>query len=65
MVSHTANTLTNNKMTRLSRFIDDQDDGVKGQDIIEPDEMNLDNVIRVDASKYNYGAFYQPRDNVD
>ena len=46
-------------------FEDDQDDGIKGQNIIQPDEEDLSNVIRVDESRlpYSYSTFYEPRDN--
>lgn len=48
-----------------SWFEDDQDDGRKGQDIVEPDAEDLAEVIRVDASRAHYGAFYEPRDDGD
>ncbi|KIO12837.1 hypothetical protein M404DRAFT_124795 [Pisolithus tinctorius Marx 270] len=44
-------------------FDDDQDDGVKGQDIIPPDLEDLSNVIRIDESKIRYSTFYEPRDD--
>ncbi|KAJ3979665.1 hypothetical protein F5890DRAFT_1589296 [Lentinula detonsa] len=48
-------------------FEDDQDDGRKGQNIVEADEMDMDglrNVIRVmDPNQLRYGTFYQPRDD--
>lgn len=43
-------------------FEDDQDDGVKGQDIIEPDYEELSSVIRVDESRARYSTFFEPRD---
>jgi hypothetical protein len=43
-------------------FEDDQDDGVKGQNIVEPDFEDLYNVIRVDESIARYSTFYEPRD---
>jgi len=43
-------------------FEDDQDDGVKGQNIVEPDVEDLYNVIRVDESIARYSTFYEPRD---
>lgn len=43
-------------------FEDDQDDGRKGQDIIEPDEVDYSDIIRVDASRIQYSTFYEPRD---
>ena len=46
-------------------FEDDQDDGRKGQDIIEPDYDDLSNVIRIDKSRINYNIFYEPQDNFD
>lgn len=44
-------------------FDDDQDDGVKGQDIISPDLEDLSSVIRIDESRIRYSTFYEPRDN--
>jgi len=38
-------------------FEDDQDDGRKGQDIIEPDYDDLSSVIRIDESRINYSTF--------
>jgi len=46
-------------------FEDDQDDGRKGQDIIEPDEedSSLSNIIRVvEPNQMHYSTFYEPRD---
>jgi len=43
-------------------FEDDQDDGIKGQDIVPPDVEDLTNVIRVDQSRIHYSTFYEPRD---
>lgn len=43
-------------------FEDDQDDGIKGQDIVPPDMEDLSNVIRVDESQIRYSTFYEPRD---
>lgn len=43
-------------------FEDDQDDGIKGQNIIPPDMEDLSNVIRVDESRIRYSTFYEPRD---
>ena len=43
-------------------FEDDQDDGVKGQNIVEPDDEDPYNVIRVDESRARYSTFYEPRD---
>ena len=48
-----------------SWFEDDQDDGRKGQNIIEPDVEDLSDIIRVDASRIPYSTFYQPRDDGD
>lgn len=45
-----------------SWFEDDQDDGIKGQNIIPPDMEDLSNVIRVDGSRIRYSTFYEPRD---
>jgi len=44
-------------------FDDDQDDGVKGQDIVEPDTEDYADMIQLDASKLHYNTFYEPRDN--
>jgi len=46
-------------------FEDDQDDGRKGQDIIEPDYEDLSDVIRIDESQIRYSTFYEPRDEGD
>lgn len=43
-------------------FEDDQDDGVKGQDIIEPDYEEISSIIRVDESRARYSTFFEPRD---
>ncbi|KAG6336354.1 hypothetical protein ID866_2749 [Astraeus odoratus] len=43
-------------------FEDDQDDGIKGQDIIPPDLEDLSDIIRVDESRIRYSTFYEPRD---
>jgi len=43
-------------------FDDDQDDGRKGQDIIEPDAEDLSEIIRVDTSRIYYNTVYEPRD---
>ncbi|KAG6903374.1 hypothetical protein C0995_013127 [Termitomyces sp. Mi166 len=48
-----------------SWFEDDQDDGRKGQDIIEPDVEDLSDIIRIDESRMPYSTFYQPRDDGD
>jgi len=38
-------------------FYDDQDDGRKGQDIIEPDAEDISEIIRVDTSRIYYNTF--------
>ncbi|KAG6817213.1 hypothetical protein H0H87_011571 [Tephrocybe sp. NHM501043] len=48
-----------------SWFEDDQDDGRKGQDIIEPDVEDLSDIIRIDESRIPFSTFYQPRDDGD
>lgn len=48
-----------------SWFEDDQDDGRKGQDIIEPDAEDLVDVIRIDESRIHYSTFYEPREDGD
>lgn len=44
-------------------FEDDQDDGRKGQDIVEPDVEDMSDIIRIDESRLHYGSFYEPRDD--
>ena len=44
-----------------SWFEDDQDDGRKGQDIVEPDAEDLSDIIRIDESRIRYSTFYEPR----
>lgn len=46
-------------------FEDDQDDGRKGQDIIEPDDEDVSDIIRIDESRIRYSTFYEPRDDCD
>jgi hypothetical protein len=46
-------------------FEDDQDDGIKGQDIVQPDAEDLVNIIRIDESKFHYSTFYEPRHEGD
>ncbi|KAF9075970.1 hypothetical protein BDP27DRAFT_1211633 [Rhodocollybia butyracea] len=50
-------------------FEDDQDDGRKGQDLVEPDEedpSSFHNIIRVmDPNQMHYNTFYEPRDDGD
>lgn len=41
-------------------FDDDQDDGRKDQDIIEPDVEDLSDIIRVDTSRIYYNTCYEP-----
>lgn len=41
-------------------FHDDQDDGRKDQDIIEPDVEDLSEIIRVDSSRIYYNTCYEP-----
>ncbi|KAF5387720.1 hypothetical protein D9615_000273 [Tricholomella constricta] len=48
-----------------SWFEDDQDDGRKGQDIIEPDVEDLSDIIRIDESRLHYNTFYRPRNDGD
>lgn len=38
-------------------FYDDQDDGRKGQDIIEPDAEDMSDLIRVDTGRIYYNTF--------
>ncbi|KAH7924029.1 hypothetical protein BV22DRAFT_1035617 [Leucogyrophana mollusca] len=46
-------------------FEDDQEDGVKGQDIIEPDLEELSSIIRIDENRLSYSTFYEPRGEGD
>ncbi|KAJ7228784.1 hypothetical protein GGX14DRAFT_530489 [Mycena pura] len=48
-------------------FSDDEDDGRKGQLIVEPDEEDYSNIIRIDSSKLpsQFSTFYEPRDEGD
>jgi hypothetical protein len=46
-------------------FEDDQDDGRKGQDIVEPDIDDLADIIRIDESRLHYSSFYEPREDGD
>lgn len=41
-------------------FEDDQDDGRKGQDIIEPDYEDLNNIIRIDTTHIPRNVFFDP-----
>jgi len=45
-------------------FHDEEDDGIKGQPIVEPDVEDFSGVIRIDESKAyaGYSTFYEPRD---
>jgi len=45
-------------------FHDEEDDGIKGQPIVEPDVEDFSSVIRIDESKAyaGYSTFYEPRD---
>ena len=43
-------------------FEDDQDDGRKGQDIIEPDVEDFSDILRIDKSRIHYNTFDQPGD---
>ncbi len=41
-------------------FEDDQDDGRKGQNIVEPDYEDLSGIIRIDDSRIAHNVFYEP-----
>ena len=45
-------------------FHDEEDDGIKGQQIIEPDVEDYTSIIRIDESKAyaGYSTFFEPRD---
>lgn len=45
-------------------FEDDQDDGLKGQDIIYPDAEDLAELIRLDDGKL-YDRMYEPHEDGD
>ncbi|KAF7352896.1 hypothetical protein MVEN_01256900 [Mycena venus] len=50
-----------------SWFADEDEDGRKGQLIVEPDEEDYTDIIRIDSSKLpsSYSMFYEPRDEGD
>ncbi|RXW24589.1 hypothetical protein EST38_g1229 [Candolleomyces aberdarensis] len=48
-----------------SWFDDDQDDGRKGQDIVEPDFEDISDIIRIDESRIPYSNFYRPDNEGD
>ncbi|KAJ7638692.1 hypothetical protein FB45DRAFT_409189 [Roridomyces roridus] len=48
-----------------SWFADQDEDGRKGQLIVEPDEEDFGDIIRVDSSKLHYNSFYEPRTEGD
>lgn len=45
-------------------FHDDEDDGIKGQLIVQPDNEDYSAVIRIDETKayVGYSSFFEPRD---
>jgi hypothetical protein len=45
-------------------FHDEEDGGIKGQQIVEPDVEDYTSVIRIDERKAyaGYSTFYEPRD---
>ena len=45
-------------------FHDEEDGGIKGQQIIEPDVEDYTSIIRIDESKAyaGYSTFFEPRD---
>jgi hypothetical protein len=45
-------------------FHDEEDDGIKGQQIVEPDVEDYTSIIRIDEGKAyaGYSTFYEPRD---
>ncbi|EEB96314.1 hypothetical protein MPER_04572, partial [Moniliophthora perniciosa FA553] len=45
-----------------SWFEDEEDDGRKGQDIVEPDEEDLSHIIRIDHNKLHYSSFYEHKE---
>ncbi|TDL29707.1 hypothetical protein BD410DRAFT_780189 [Rickenella mellea] len=48
-----------------SWFEDDQDDGRKGQNIVDPDADDLADIIRIDESKVHFNTLYEPHDEGD
>ncbi|KAF8665823.1 hypothetical protein AX16_000266 [Volvariella volvacea WC 439] len=48
-----------------SWFEDDQDDGRKGQNIVDPDPEDLYDVIRIDPDRIPYSSWYPDRDDGD
>ncbi|EPQ59326.1 hypothetical protein GLOTRDRAFT_33193, partial [Gloeophyllum trabeum ATCC 11539] len=42
-----------------SWFVDEDDDGRKGQDIIEPDEDDYNDIIRIDHSRIPHNSLYE------
>lgn len=48
-----------------SWFVDQDEDGRKGQLIVEPDEEDYGDIIRTDTSKVHYNTFYEPRTEGD
>jgi hypothetical protein len=46
-----------------SWFEDDQNDGIKGQNIVEPDYEDYEDIIRIDVDRiHTYSTFYEPPD---
>lgn len=45
-------------------FHDEEDDGIKGQQIVEPDVEDYSGIIRIDERKAytGYNTFFEPRD---
>jgi len=45
-------------------FVDEEDDGIKGQPIVLPDIDDTQSVIRIDELRaLGYGTFYEPRED--
>jgi hypothetical protein len=44
-------------------FDDEDEDGIKGQNIVLPDTEDYTNIIRIDEGRIPYNIFYEPRDD--
>lgn len=44
-------------------FDDEDEDGIKGQNIVLPDAEDFSDIIRIDDSKIAYNIFYEPWDD--
>jgi hypothetical protein len=44
-------------------FDNEDEDGIKGQNIVLPDTEDYTNIIRIDEGRIPYNIFYEPRDD--